>query len=193
MPSAPKILAFSGSNRDGSYNRMLLEAAAAGVEAAGGEVKILDLRKLRLPLYDGDLERIEGLPDSVRELKAQMIAHQGFLIASPEYNGSISPALKNALDWASRPAAGEAALACFANKVAAICSASPGGLGGLRGLVHVRAILNNLKVLVLPDQVAVGEAQHAFQGNGAIKNEQERQVVEALGAKLVDVTTKLSA
>jgi len=188
----PKILAFSGSSRDGSYNAMLLDVAVAGAVVAGAEVDVLNLRSLELPLFDADLEQAEGLPEGVRQLKAQMMAHQGFLIASPEYNGSISPALKNAIDWASRPNGSEPPLACFADKVAAICSASPGALGGLRGLVHVRAILSNLKVLVLPDQVAVGEAHHAFHREGGLKDEKLRQSVEALGAKVAHVIAKLA-
>lgn len=192
MPPAPKILAFSGSSREGSYNAMLLDVAVAGAQAAGAAVEVLDLRELALPLFDGDLERADGLPPGARKLKASMIAHQGFLIASPEYNGSLSPLLKNALDWASRPVGNEPQLACFANKIAAIFSASPGGLGGLRGLVHVRSILSNLKVLVLPDQIAVGEAHHAFHVKGGLKDERQRKVVQDVGARLTDVITRLS-
>ena len=186
MVMAPKILAFAGSSRDGSYNGKLLEIAVGGARAAGAEVTVLSLRKLRLPLFDEDLERIEGLPEGARELKDLMIAHQGLLIACPEYNSSITPALKNAIDWASRPVTGEPPLA-------GIMSASPGGLGGLRGLVHVRAILSNIKVLVIPDQLAVGEAQHAFHPDGGLKNKDQHKIVEALGAKVADLITKLAA
>ena len=189
----PKILAFAGSSRDGSHNAKLLEIAVGGARAAGAEVTVVNLRELRLPLFDEDLERIEGLPEGARELKDRMLAHQGFLIACPEYNSSITPALKNAIDWASRPVAGEAPLACFVGKVAAIMSASPGGLGGLRGLVHVRAILSNIKVFVIPDQLAVGEAQHAFRPDGGLRNKDQQKVVEALGAKVADVIVRLAA
>lgn len=189
----PKILAFAGSSRDGSHNAKLLEIAVTGARAAGAEVTVVNLRELHLPLFDEDLERIEGLPEGARELKNRMLAHQGFLIACPEYNSSITPALKNAIDWASRPVAGEAPLACFVGKVAAIMSASPGGLGGLRGLVHVRAILSNIKVLVIPDQLAVGEAQHAFRPDGGLRNKDQQKVVEALGAKVADVIVRLAA
>ncbi len=189
----PKILAFAGSSRDGSHNAKLLEIAVRAARAAGAEVTVVNLRELRLPLFDEDLERIEGLPEGARELKDRMLAHQGFLIACPEYNSSITPTLKNAIDWASRPVAGEAPLACFVGKVAAIMSASPGGLGGLRGLVHVRAILSNIKVLVIPDQLAVGEAQHAFRPDGGLRNKDQQKVVEALGAKVADVIVRLAA
>ena len=119
---------------------------------------LIDLRDFAMPLYDGDLEEREGLPANARVLKDLMLSHQGFLISSPEYNSSISAVLKNAIDWASRPVTGEAPLACFTGKAAAIMSASPGALGGLRGLVHLRSILGNINVLVLLDQVAVMSA-----------------------------------
>jgi chromate reductase len=192
MAMTPKILAFAGSSRDGSRNAKLLEIAVGGARAAGAEVAVVNLRELRLPLFDEDLERIEGLPAGARELKDRMIAHQGFLIACPEYNSSITPALKNAIDWASRPVVGEAPLACFAGKVAAIMSASPGKLGGLRGLVHVRAILSNIKVLVIPDQVAVGEAQNVFNSDGGLKSKDQQKIVAALGAKVADLIVRLA-
>lgn len=193
MAMTPKILAFAGSSRDGSHNAKLLEVAVGGARAAGAEVTVVNLRELRLPLFDEDLERIEGLPEGAGELKKLMTAHQGFLIACPEYNSSITPALKNAIDWASRPLAGEVPLACFAGKVAAIMSASPGKLGGLRGLVHVRAILSNVKVLVIPDQVAVGEAQNVFNSDGGLKSKDQQKIVEGLGAKVADLIVRLAA
>ncbi|NEP45663.1 MAG: NAD(P)H-dependent oxidoreductase, partial [Okeania sp. SIO2H7] len=136
-----KILAFAGSARDGSYNKKLVRVAAEGARKAGAEVTYIDLRDLPMPLYDLDLQAKEGFPANVREFKDLMRAHQGLLIACPEYNGSITPLLKNAIDWASRPEGDEPMLACFRDKVAAIMSTSPGALGGLRGLAHVRDIL----------------------------------------------------
>ncbi len=187
-----KILAFAGSARQDSINKKLVKIAASGATAAGADVTVLDFRDLPLPLYDGDVEAAEGLPENVLKLKAMMQAHQGFLIACPEYNGSITPLLKNAIDWASRPAPGEASLACFKDKVAVLMSASPGGLGGLRGLVHVRAILGNIGVLVLPDQKAVPGAYQAFDDNDNLQDEALRIAVRELGIRLADVVTKLN-
>lgn len=187
------ILAFAGSTRVESYNKKLLKIAVAAARAAGAELTELDLRDLPLPLYDGDLESKDGLPPNARKLKDVMLAHDGFLIASPEYNSSISGVLKNAIDWASRPVTGEAPLACFTGKAAAIMSASPGALGGLRGLVHVRAILGNINVLVLPDQVAVMKAAEAFNADGSLKEPKQQAAVEALGSKLAQVLSKLKA
>jgi len=193
MATTPRILAFSGSSRDGSYNGRLLEIAVSGARAAGAEVSVMNLRELRLPLFDEDLEQTEGFPEGAGALKKLMLAHHGFLIACPEYNSSITPVLKNAIDWASRPLAGEAPLACFSGKIAAIMSASPGKLGGLRGLVHVRAILSNINVIVIPDQVAIGEVQHAFHSKGELKSKDQQRVVEGLGEKVAELITKLAA
>jgi chromate reductase len=137
------------------------------------------------------LEEAEGLPDNVRKLKTLMKAHQGFLIACPEYNSSITPLLKNAIDWASRPEPGESSLVCFKEKVAVLMSASPGGLGGLRGLVHVRSILGNIGVLVLPDQKAIGNADRMFDENGKLKDESQQTAILQLGRKLATVIAKL--
>lgn len=161
MAIPPKILTFAGSTRAESHNKKLVKIAASGAQAAGAEVTYLALRDIPIPLFDEDLEAQEGIHPNARKLKNIMLAHQGLLIASPEYNRSIPGVLKNAIDWASRPQP-EAPLACFVDKVAAIMSALPGGLGGLRGLVHVRSILENIKVIVLPDQIAVPKAYDAF-------------------------------
>src|ERR687885_1331691 len=150
MTNPPKILAFAGSTREASYNKLLVKIAAEGARAAGAEVTYLDFRDLPMPLFDEDLEAKEGIPENARKFKELMIAHQGFLIACPEYNSSITPLLKNAIDWASRSELGGLSLECFKDKVAVLMSASPGTLGGLRGLVHVRSILGNIGVLVLP-------------------------------------------
>jgi NAD(P)H-dependent FMN reductase len=189
---AAKILAFAGSARQDSVNKKLVKIAVEGAKAVGAEVTYLDFRDLPLPLYDGDLEEAEGLPENVLKLKALMKAHQGFLIACPEYNSSITPLLKNAIDWASRSEPDEPSLACFKEKVAVLMSASPGNLGGLRGLVHVRSILGNIGVLVLPDQQAIGNAYQAFDENGNLKDEAHQKSILQLASKLATVTARLS-
>ncbi|WP_375443105.1 NADPH-dependent FMN reductase [uncultured Nostoc sp.] len=192
VASKPKILAFAGSTRIDSYNKKLVKIAAAGAKAAGAEVTYIDLRDLPLPLFDEDLEAQEGLPANARTFKDLMISHQGLLIASPEYNSSLTAVLKNAIDWASRPAPNEAPLAAFAGKVASIMSASPGALGGLRGLVHLRSILGNIKVLVLPDQIAVPKAYEAFNSDGTLKDIKQQQSIEKLGDGLTKILLKLN-
>jgi len=192
--TTPKILAFAGSTRTDSVNKKLVKIAAEGAAAAGAEVTYLDFRELPLPLFDQDLETAEGLPENVLKLKGLMKAHQGFLIACPEYNSSITPLLKNAIDWASRPEPGEPpmGLVCFRDKVAVLMSASPGGLGGLRGLVHVRSILENIGVLVLPDQKAISSAYQAFNEDGNLKDEKQQTDIRNLGNKLATILAKLA-
>jgi chromate reductase len=189
----PRILAFAGSARAGSFNRKLIRIAVGGARAAGAEVTLLELKDYPLPLYDGDLEAAEGLPPNARKLKEMFLAHEGLLIAAPEYNSSITPLLKNTIDWVSRSAPGEASLACYDGKVAALMSASPGSLGGLRGLMVVRLCLSNIKVLVLPDQVAVATAHEAFAEDGRLKDEKRQAAVERLGATLAQTIAKLRA
>jgi NAD(P)H-dependent FMN reductase len=191
--SIPKILAFAGSSRRDSFNKKLVKIAAEGSRLAGAEVTYVDFKDLPMPLFDEDLEAEAGIPENVKTFKALMKAHQGLLIACPEYNSSITPLLKNAIDWATRPEPGEPGLICFRDKVAVIMSTSPGALGGLRGLVHVRAILGNIGVLVLPNQKGIAKAHEAFDENGQLKDEQQQQEIHQLGNKLATVVAKLSS
>ncbi len=195
MPT-PKLLAFAGSFRRDSFNKRLVKIAADGARAAGAEVTFIDLADYPMPIYDGDLEARDGLPEHARRFREALKAHNGLLIASPEYNSSVSAALKNAIDWASRPDSkipGEPGLVAFANKTAAIMSASPGALGGLRGLVHLRSILGNIQVLVLPDQAAINTAHEAFNPDGSLKDAKKTEQVHKLGAKLAHTVAKLHA
>lgn len=184
----PKILAFSGSIRRDSLNRTLISAAVDATRAAGGAVTLLDLADYPLPLYDGDLEDREGLPDNAQRLKALFKDHDAFLIASPEYNSSIPPLLKNTLDWVSREWQGESGLLPYQNKVAALMSASPGALGGMRMLPHLRQVLNTLGVLVLPGQFALPRADTGFV-DGAVKSPAR---LHALVLELVRTTNALA-
>lgn len=192
MSYIPKILAFAGSSRRDSFNKKLVKVAAEGARLAGAEVTYLDFKDLPMPLFDEDLEAEAGIPENVKKFKDLMKAHQGLLIACPEYNSSITPLLKNAIDWASRPEPGEPGLICFRDKVAVIMSTSPGAFGGLRGLVHVRAILGNIGVLVLPNQKGIAKAHEAFDENGQLEDEQQQQEIHQLGNKLATVVAKLN-
>lgn len=154
----PTILAFAGSTRTGSFNRQALAHAVAGAREAGAEVTLIDLRDYTLPLYNGDLEESHGLPEAAVRLKALFKAHQGLLLACPEYNSSITPLLKNTLDWVSRAHDGESGLVPYEGKLAALVAASAGNLGGLRGLRHVREILTTLQMLVIPKQMGLARA-----------------------------------
>lgn len=184
--TAPKILVFAGSTRTDSCNKKLAKVAAEAAKAAGAEVTFVDLRDYPMPLYDGDLEEASGLPESAKKLKALFVQSDGFIIASPEYNSSITGVLKNTLDWVSRTETDdEPDLVAYRGKAAALLSASPGGLGGLRGLVHVRAILGNIGVIVLPDQVAVSKAYDAFDEQGQLKEARTAKQVTGVAQALV--------
>ncbi|MCA8938915.1 MAG: NAD(P)H-dependent oxidoreductase [Planctomycetes bacterium] len=183
---AKTILAISGSKRKGSLNMMLVKAAAKGAEAAGASVTVLDLNEYDIPLYDGDLEA-KGIPADVLKVKELFKAHDGLLIASPEYNGGYTPLLKNLIDWVSRPVEGEGRLECFAGKTAALMGASPGGLGGIRALPSVAAILNSIGVTILASPFALGQAHEVFEADGSVPDEGHRQRIEGLGAKLAKV------
>ncbi len=189
----PKILAFAGSTRQDSYNKKLIRIAVQGAQNAGAEVTLIDLRDFLFPIYDGDLEMREGIPALAQKLKQIFLAHHGLLISAPEYNSSISGVLKNTIDWVSRSAPGEESLACFKSKVAGLMSASPGALGGLRGLVTVRSILSNIHVLVLSEQVAVPKAHEAFGADGNLKDSKQQQSILNLGNRLAEVIQKLQS
>lgn len=186
----PKILAFSGSIRCHSWNRKLIQAAVDATRAAGGDVTLIDLADYPLPLYNGDLEDADGLPDNALRLKALFKAHDALLVASPEYNSSIPPLLKNTLDWVSREWQGESGLVPYQNKVAAILSASPGTLGGMRMMPHLRQVLNALGVLVLPGQFSLPHADTAFDAEtGALRSPAR---LHTLVLELVDTATALA-
>ncbi len=188
--SKPSILAFAGSARKGSCNFRLLQIAVEGARAAGADVTVLDLKDYPLPLFDEDLER-SGTPYHVTLIKQLFLKHDGLLIASPEYNGSLTPLLKNVIDWVSRPAKGEGRLAAYQGKVAALMTAVPGG-GGLRGLLHLREILSGIGVIVLPSQTILPGAFEAFDENGQLKDEKQQARLHALGKSLAETVGKLT-
>lgn len=191
MSQPPKILAFAGSTRTDSYNKKLIRIAAATAQEAGAEVTLVDLRDYPMPLYDGDLESESGLPENAKRLKQLLKEHDALLISAPEYNSSHSAVLKNTIDWMSRAEPGDVEPSVFQHKTAALLSASPGSLGGLRGLSHLRAVLNHLDVLVISSQFAVPRAFEAFDDEGQFINEAQRSSLAKLTRELVEITQRL--
>jgi len=189
--SVPKLLAFAGSLRAESFNRKILAVAAEGARNAGAEVTLIDFRDLPMPIYDGDLEAVHGLPEGARAFKSLLAEHHGVLVATPEYNSQFPALLKNALDWASRREGGEQPLAAFSGKVAGVMSASPGALAGLRGQSLLRAQLAYLGMVVVPDRVGVGGARDAFDAHGKLKDPGQHRLLEQLGAKTVQFVQRL--
>ena len=192
MSYTPKVLAFSGSTREGSFNKRLVKNALAAAQAHGADIRFVDLRDYPMPLFDEDLETKNGLPESVKEFRSLLKEYDGWLIASPEYNGSYSGVLKNAIDWATRTVSGEEPLACFNDKVVVLFSASPGRLGGIRGLTVLRTLLSGIGVIVLPQQVAVPFAHKAFSEVGQFLDGAQQNTVDQAAAKLVKTLQSLS-
>ena len=183
-----KILAFAGSSRTGSLNQMLLDVAAAGARAAGAIVTTVRLADFAMPLYDAELEAKDGLPSHAEKLQALFASHQGLLIATPEHNGGYTALLKNALDWVSRSRPdGSMGTSLYVGKFAAIVSASPGTLGGVRSQIALKMVLDKLGVIVIPQSFALGLADRAFDAAGALRDKKVEELVAAVGASLVEV------
>lgn len=187
-----RILAICGSTRKQSFNSRLLAYCIELIQQQNMPVTLLQLQDYPLPLYNGDLEEAEGIPQSALAIKQLMREHQGFLIASPEYNGSITPMLKNVLDWASRAEPEEAPLSSYRGKTAALISASPGALGGLRAMVHLRDIMKNLGCITIPEQLNLGSAHKAFDNQGTLLDGTQNQRAQMLCEKLIEITRKLN-
>jgi chromate reductase, NAD(P)H dehydrogenase (quinone) len=193
MPSDVRLLFFAGSARAGSHNKRLATLGADIAHANGIKSTYADLGDYPMPLYDGDSEAAIGPPDNARKLLALMQMHAGVFIASPEYNASISPLLKNTLDWVSRIRDdGGAGLEVYKTRVFALGAASPGGTGGMRGLVAIRNVLEmGLGALVLPDQVLVPRAAAAFDGHGHLIDRDAQERFKTVIAKLASAARVL--
>jgi chromate reductase len=190
--TTPKIIAFAGSIRKESVNKRLSKIALKAAEDAGAEVTWVDIADYQMPLYCQDYETEQGLPDSVIEFKELLKRNDGFLISSPEYNGSLTGIMKNTIDWTSRPNGDEPRMACWNGKVAGLLAASPGGLGGLRGLSHLRTILAGIGTFVLPNHVAVGNAGTNLVDDVQIADEKLQLAVTNQASELVRVIRGLS-
>ena len=186
-----KILAFAGSTRTRSYNKMLIQSAAQFAEHQGADVRLIDLRDYPMPLYDGDLEERDGVPENALKLRRMMCEHHGLLLSCPEYNSAITAVLKNSIDWVSRPVPDEPSLAAFTGKTVSLLATSPGAVGGLRTLVSVRTILGNLGMIVLPKQFALPNARQAFDTDGTLVDEAARKQVSDVSEQLVSFTSRL--
>jgi chromate reductase, NAD(P)H dehydrogenase (quinone) len=190
------ILAFAGSVRKESFNRKVLNAAVEGARKAGATVTVADLRDFPMPIYDADSHAENGVPDAMRELRKLMMAANGLLIASPEYNTSITPLLKNTIDWLSQDIEAQgpndtgSGYAPFAGKVCGLLGASNGGFGTIRALPHVSYILSNLGVFVLP-VVAVPRVGSVLAPDGSVSDPKTLGVLHNLGARVAETVVKL--
>jgi chromate reductase, NAD(P)H dehydrogenase (quinone) len=181
-----RLLFFAGSAREGSYNKKLARLACHIAGANGVEAVFVDLKDYPMPIYNGDVEATDGPPERARAFTALLQEYDGVFIATPEYNSSVPPLLKNTLDWVSRVKAdGESGIEVYRTRVFAISGASPGYYGAMRSLLHLRQILEiGLGAAVIPQQLALPRAMNAFEDDGGLKDEAQqvllKRVVEAL-------------
>jgi chromate reductase len=192
--TAPKILVIPGSLRTGSHNARLAALAAKELALAEAEVTRISLEDYPLPLFDADLATDSGPPQSAAQLKRMLMAHQGVFITSPEYSASVTPLLKNTIDWISRVReSGEPTYAAFKGRVFAIGSAANGSGGGLRSLMALRQILElGCGALVIPEQVSVPRADQAFDGMDNLKDESLMAALQAMTRRLVELASLMT-
>lgn len=187
MSTTPRILAFAGSARRESFNRKLLAAVVEHVRAAGAEVTVVDLNEFPMPLYHGDLEDAQGMPEHAKRLVELITSHAGLLIASPEYNSMMTPLLKNTIDWCTRGDDNP-----FMGRVAAAVSASPGNFGGIRSMTLVRQLLTHLGAYVIPQQCVLPQADKAFDASGKLTNSRVQEAAQKVATSLVEAAQRLS-
>ena len=181
-----RLLCFAGSTREGSYNKRLARLAQHIAAANGVEAVFVDLADYPMPLYNGDLEAQDGPPIKAREFKALLGEYQGVFIASPEYNSSVTPLLKNTLDWVTRVRAkGESGLEVYRSRVFAIAGASAGYYGAMRSLLHLRQILEvGIGAHVIPQQLALPRAHDAFEADGSLKDRNHQDMLKHVVERL---------
>ena len=190
----PKILVFAGSIRNGSFNGRLAALAAKELALLSADVTRISLADYPLPLYDGDVESASGPPENAKKLERQLAAHHGVFIASPEYNASITPLLKNTLDWVSRVREeGKPSRAAFRDRVFALGAASNGTHGGYRSLIALRHVLElGCGALVLPEQITVFRASEAFDEMDNLKEERAAASLKRLTARLAEAAREMA-
>jgi NAD(P)H-dependent FMN reductase len=176
-----RILVFAGSARQGSLNRQLARLGAEALQAAGAAASLVELGDFPLPIYHGDLEAADGVPPKAIEFARLIQQHDGLLIASPENNASVSSLLKNTIDWLSRIREFDP----LAGKTAALMAASPGAFGGVRGLYHLRAILNTLGVEVIAQQFLLPRAHQAFTRDGELADPKQADQLAKFAQRFV--------
>jgi len=192
--AAPKILVIPGSLRTGSHNARLAALAAKELVLAEAEVTRISLEDYPLPLFDADLAADSGVPQPAAQLKRMLMAHQGVFITSPEYSASVTPLLKNAIDWISRARdGGEPTYAAFKNRVFAIGSATASSGGGVRSLMALRQILElGCGALVIPEQIAVPRAEQAFDDMDNLKDDDLAAALKTLARRLVALASVMA-
>ena len=190
-----RLLFFAGSAREASFNKKLALLGHHIAEANSIEAVFVDLKDYPMPIYNGDLEAAEGPPERASAFKALLGEYQGVFIASPEYNSSVTPLLKNTLDLVTRVRAkGETGLEVFKSRVFAISGASPGYYGGMRSLLNLRQILAvGIGALVIPEQIALPRAMDAFEADGSLKDKTQQELLKGVVEALAIAARKLAS
>jgi len=190
-----RLLFFAGSAREASFNKKLALLGHHIAEANGIEAVFVDLKDYPMPIYNGDLEAAEGPPERASAFKALLGEYQGAFIPRPEYNSSVTPLLKNTLDWVTRVRAkGETGLEVFKSRVFAISGASPGYYGGMRSLLNLRQILAvGIGALVIPEQIALPRAMDAFEADGSLKDRNQQEMLKGVVEALAIAARKLAS
>jgi chromate reductase, NAD(P)H dehydrogenase (quinone) len=186
--SGPKILVIPGSLRSGSHNVRLAALATKELVLAEADVTRISLADYPLPLFDADLAQEQGPPAHAVNLKRLMSAHRGVFIASPEYNASITPLIKNAIDWISTVReGGEPKLAAYQDRVFALGAASPGRSGGMQSLIALRQVLAvGCRALVIPEQITIPNAATAFDEMDQLNDAGAAAQLKTVARRLVD-------
>lgn len=177
-----KVLLFAGSNRAGSFNVKLAQAANKILADNGALTTMISLADYPLPILDEDWHKENGDPANALKLARQFAAHDAVFIAAPEYNSSITPLLKNTLDWLSVIKADPKP---YAGLTVALGAASPGALGGIRGLYHLRSVLMNVGAQIITEQAAVSNAGNAFGDDGLPSNERTLGMLQSTCKALI--------
>lgn len=189
----PRLLVFAGSNRAGAYSGMTADVAQKELAMQGAEVTRISLADYPLPILDEDLEKDKGVPENALKLARQIAAHDGILIATPEYNGSIPPLLKNTIDWVSRVRRDSGrAVRPLAGKVAGLCSSSNGHFAGIRCINHLRAVLVRCQMEVVAPECSVPDGAEAFDESGNFRDERLSKSMEHLCRTLIETSRMLS-
>jgi NAD(P)H-dependent FMN reductase len=182
-----RVLAFAASLRSGSLNRKLVALAAEIARDEGAEVDLAEFREFEMPPYDGDVDAAQGLPPGAQALRGCLEAADALLLAAPEYNYSVSGALKNAIDWVSR-----ARPMPWRGKSVYLLSASPSPMGGIRGLWQTRIPLEGCGALVFPDMFALSHANQAFDEGGRLRDPKQLERLRKEIAGFVQLATAIA-
>lgn len=190
--ASPKILVFAGSTRTGALSGKLAALAAKELALADADVTRISLADYPLPVYNGDLEKEQGIPENAVKLARLIAAQQGVFIATPEYNNSLPPLLKNTIDWISRNKSGPNGIP-YRNKVYGIGSTSDGPIGGARALIDLRrVVLTAVGAILIPEKIEVSRAQDAFDESGELTAEVPAKLLKSLCRHLIDLARRLA-